>query len=140
MRVSAVLAVVSLAAPALVAGSSSSPAYSSSPATSTSDLASVVPLSHLRKRLQLCLPLLGCIGTPDYSSDVKNCGSYRNQCGTTWTNGYGAQCVAGVCMPFKCNAGYTLNTRTGTCVNTASDASNWCVDRRPLPLSLRFKR
>ncbi|BGP46724.1 hypothetical protein JCM10450v2_002572 [Rhodotorula kratochvilovae] len=62
--------------------------------------------------------------TPNYQSDVNNCGTAGNKCPTGWANGSGSQCNSGVCYPGSCNSGYTLNTATRSCVNTVSDPNN----------------
>ncbi|BGP52524.1 hypothetical protein JCM8202_000407 [Rhodotorula sphaerocarpa] len=88
------------------------------------DQSPAVPQQELDKRA-LCLLGL-CVGstTPNYQTDVKNCGSAGHVCPTSWPNGSGSQCVNGVCMPGSCALGYTLNTNTGACVNLASDPTN----------------
>ncbi|GAA5985692.1 hypothetical protein JCM10908_007074 [Rhodotorula pacifica] len=62
-----------------------------------------------------------CVNT---QTDVSNCGTTGNVCLTTWPNGSGAQCTSGKCGPASCNSGYALNTATGSCINTQSDAQN----------------
>ncbi|GAA5976144.1 hypothetical protein JCM10908_005397 [Rhodotorula pacifica] len=93
-----------------------------------SDLVDTTPLQALHSNEKRSLCIFGiCIGggsTPDYSSDVNNCGRAGNCCPTSWSNGRGAQCVSGVCMPGSCSTGWTLNPQTATCVNLASDVNN----------------
>ncbi|GAA5836066.1 hypothetical protein JCM9279_002183 [Rhodotorula babjevae] len=84
---------------------------------------SPAPAKHLEKRL--CLLGL-CLGgsSVNLQTDPLNCGTTGNKCATGWPNGSGAQCLSGQCAPASCSSGYTLNTATRSCVNTASDPNN----------------
>ncbi|GAA5824768.1 hypothetical protein JCM3770_007149, partial [Rhodotorula araucariae] len=82
------------------------------------------PAPQLEKRgcfLGICS---GSTSTPNYQSDVNNCGAAGNKCPTGWANGSGSQCTSGVCYPGSCNSGYTLSTATRSCVNTMTDPNN----------------
>lgn len=63
--------------------------------------------------------------TPDYMNDENNCGRAGNRCPTSCSNGSGAVCVQGRCLPRYCSPGFVRNDATATCVNLASDPSNW---------------
>ncbi|GAA5853434.1 hypothetical protein JCM5353_006967 [Sporobolomyces roseus] len=80
------------------------------------------PEHHLEKRTLCILGL--CLGGSSYDSDVNNCGSRYNRCPTSWSNGGGAVCSAGVCGPSYCNSGFDFNWMTGTCQDVRSDSSN----------------
>ncbi|BGP14589.1 hypothetical protein JCM10213_001937 [Rhodosporidiobolus nylandii] len=80
---------------------------------------------HQNDKRSLCL--LGiCLGgsTTNYQTDVNNCGAASKRCSTSWSNGFGAQCVAGVCFPGTCNAGFALNSATGQCQSVVADPQN----------------
>ncbi|BGP54293.1 hypothetical protein JCM8202v2_001870 [Rhodotorula sphaerocarpa] len=62
--------------------------------------------------------------TPDYMNDENNCGRAGNRCPTSCSNGSGAVCVQGRCLPRYCSPGFVRNDATATCVNLASDPSN----------------
>ncbi|KAG0657695.1 hypothetical protein C6P46_006251, partial [Rhodotorula mucilaginosa] len=82
------------------------------------DRADFTPVQALHTNDKRAICIWGiCFGgsTPDYSSDVNNCGERNNCCPTSWSNGRGAQCVDGVCMPASCSNGWTLNTDTASC-------------------------
>ena len=90
------------------------------------DRVNFTPLQALHTNDKRAICIFGiCFGGSDYSSDVNNCGSRNNCCPTSWSNGRGAQCVDGVCMPASCSSGWTLNTNTASCVNLATDVNNW---------------
>ncbi|GAA5822784.1 hypothetical protein JCM10212_001513 [Sporobolomyces blumeae] len=128
-------AFASLAASSALAASSS-PAAAAADPSSGSASALVSPSSipanttavsphpdhHLSKRT-LCI--LGiCLGGNSYDSDVNNCGRAGNRCATSWLNGGGAVCSAGVCGPSFCNSGFDFNWLSGFCQNVQSDPQN----------------
>lgn len=51
-------------------------------------------------------------------------------CPSSYSNGVGSTCVAGICQPTSCNSGYVFNALTGSCQNVLSDLSNWYVEFR----------
>lgn len=74
-----------------------------------------------------CLFGVLCFGTstPDYTSDVNNCGRSNNRCSSLWSNGYGAQCSNGVCGPQYCYNLFDFNWLSGRCQDVSSDSDNW---------------
>lgn len=68
-----------------------------------------------------------CVGTstPDYTSDVNNCGQKGKVCSSLWSNGWGSQCSNGVCGPAYCYNLFDFNWLTGKCQDVSSDTSNW---------------
>ncbi|GAA6002236.1 hypothetical protein JCM10207_003140 [Rhodosporidiobolus poonsookiae] len=79
----------------------------------------------LHKHDKRALCVLGlCLGGTDYQTDVNNCGRANNKCLLSWANGSGSQCVAGVCFPATCSAGYALNSATGQCQSILADVNN----------------
>lgn len=131
MRYSHLFATVSLlstfafATSATVETSSSSLSfYGTSPVPIPANTSATAPHPehHLEKRTICILGI--CLGGSSYDSDVNNCGSRGNKCPTTWLNGGGAMCSAGVCGPSYCNSLHDFNWLTGTCQNVASDPTN----------------
>lgn len=110
-------------------------AAETSPVTSNADT-SPVPTLHTNDKRTICFFGI-CFGEPDYSSDTDNCGRRGNCCSTSWSNGRGSQCRAGVCMPGSCNSGWTLNSDSASCVNLANDVNNWQVPPSSLQRSSR---
>ena len=58
------------------------------------------------------------------SSLQNNCGSQLNVCPTSYANGLGSVCLAGVCQPTRCAAGFAFNFTTKTCQNVSVDEAN----------------
>ncbi|POY73104.1 hypothetical protein BMF94_3842, partial [Rhodotorula taiwanensis] len=108
----------------LVAASSAIGVYAQIPNADLVDQSPAEPLHHNEKRLGLCLFGVCVGGSIDFDNDVNNCGSTGFKCQTSWANGSGAKCSSGRCMPLNCAAGFTLNTVTASCVNTANDVGN----------------
>ncbi|GAA5892852.1 hypothetical protein JCM5296_006023 [Sporobolomyces johnsonii] len=85
------------------------------------------PTENEIKLAKRAICILGiCLGSSstNYQTDTSNCGSKGNVCSTSWTNGGGSQCVAGVCGASYCNSGYAFNWATLKCQNIATDPSN----------------
>ncbi|GAA6038883.1 hypothetical protein JCM8097_000551 [Rhodosporidiobolus ruineniae] len=131
MQLSAVLfvalsAVLAAANPEAAKPVPSVPATVKGPTPAIVDVAQASALAakqHKHDKRALCVLGL-CIGGTDYTSDVNNCGRAGNKCLTSWTFGSGSQCVAGVCFPASCNAGYALNSATGQCQSILADVNN----------------
>jgi len=117
-----------------VASASTSPAFlppGANPVSAPSDVT-------LDKRT-LCLFGV-CLGdtSPNYLSDVNNCGYRGNRCQSNWLFGGGAQCVSGVCAPTYCNSLFDFNWGSRQCQDVSSDTNNWCVTfRRCVPAQSR---
>lgn len=58
------------------------------------------------------------------TSRQNSCGSPLNVCPTSYLNGLGSVCIAGVCQPTRCAAGYAFNFTTKTCQNVSVDEAN----------------
>lgn len=128
MRASQLFTTLSLLSTFAFASASASlpaPSLGTSPVPIPANTTAVSPHPdhHLDKRTLCILGL--CIGGSSYDSDVNNCGSRGNKCSTSWPNGGGAVCSAGVCGPSYCNNLFDFNWLTGNCQNVGYDSNNW---------------